>query len=170
MENDQSNSRYQSERQRRQALVTAIKQRDSKDAAKLLADELPIVGGQVLLELNPGHASAILDQLGESFGARVLASVPAEYARQWARNREYPEGAVGRMLDPVIASFLPQITVGEAIERLRGMIKTTFVTYGYVTDEGGKLLGIITMRDLLFSPHDKRLTEVMAPDPFHLEC
>jgi magnesium transporter len=169
MDNDTINSRYQNERQRRLALVTAIKQRDSRDAAKLLADELPIVGGQVLLELNPGHASAILDQLGEGFGAQVLASVPAEYARQWARNREYPEGAVGRMLDPVIASFSPQITVGDAIERLRGMIKTAFVTYGYVTDAAGKLVGIITMRDLLFSPHDKKLAEVMAPDPFYLD-
>ena len=87
MDNDTNNSRYQSERQRRQALVIAIKQRESRDAAKLLAGELPIVGGQVLLELNPGHASAILDHLGESYGAQVLATVPAEYARQWARNQ-----------------------------------------------------------------------------------
>jgi magnesium transporter len=56
------------------------------------------------------------------------------------------------------------------IERLRNMIKTAFVTYGYVTDESGKLLGLITMRDLLFSAHDKKLATVMLADPFCLQA
>ncbi len=48
------------------------------------------------------------------------------------------------------------------------MIKTAFVTYGFVTDESGKLVVLITMRDLLFSAHDKKLAAVMLADPFCL--
>jgi magnesium transporter len=155
---------------RRRALIGEIRLRDNRDAAELLTGEVPNVAGQVLLELNPGQATAILEQLSESFAAKVLASVPAEYARQWGRNQAYPEGAIGRMMDPAIAVFPPHISVGDAIERLRNMIKTAFVTYGFVTDDSGKLLGLITMRDLLFGAHHTKLAEIMLADPFALNA
>ena len=169
MENDQPRSAFQIDRLRQQTLVTAISQRDAREAAKLLMREMPIEAGRALLELNPGQTTAILDWLSEEYAARLLATVPAENARQWTRNRAYPEGSIGRMMDPVIAQFPPEITVGEAIERLRNMIKTAFVTYGYVTNDAGKLLGIITMRDLLFTEHSRKLRDAMAADPFRLD-
>jgi magnesium transporter len=170
MENNQTNSAYGNEQLRRRSLISEIKRRDSRDAAKLLMDELPNVAGQVLLELNPGQATAILERFSENSVARVLASVPAEYARQWARNQAYADGTIGRMMDPAIAVFPPHISVGDAIERLRNMIKTAFVTYGYITDESGRLVGLITMRDLLFGAHEKRLADVMLADPFCLNA
>ncbi|HEV8644740.1 MAG TPA: CBS domain-containing protein [Burkholderiales bacterium] len=136
--------------------------------AKLLMGELPHVAGQVLLELNPGQTSDILERLSEDFGARVLATVPTEHARQWARNQVYTQGSVGRMMDLAIAVFPPHIGVGHAIERLRSQIKTSFITYGYITDESGKLVGLITMRDLLFAPHERTLAEIMLEAPFSL--
>src|SRR5882672_5470460 len=170
MQSSQTNSAYGSEQLRRRTLVTEIKLRDNREAAKLLMAELPNVAGQVLLELNPGQTTAILERFSEDHIARVLASVPAEYARQWARNQSYPDGSIGRMMDPAIAVFPPHISVGGAIERLRNVIKTAFVTYGFVTDESGRLLGLITMRDLLFGARDKKLADVMLADPFCLRA
>jgi len=170
MENSETNSAYGNEQLRRRTLSSEIRRRESRDAAKLLMGELPIVAGQVLLELNPGQASAILERFSEDFVARVLASLPTEISRQWARNQGYPDGSIGRMMDPAIAVFPPHISVDDAIERLRNMIKTAFVTYGYVTDEAGKLQGLITMRDLLFGARDKKLSDVMLADPFCLRA
>lgn len=168
MDDNDTNSAFANEQLRRRSLITAVRQRDAREAAKLLMGELPHVAGQVLLELNPGQTSDILERLSEDFGARVLATVPTEYARQWARNLVYPQGCVGRMMDPAIAVFPPHISVGHAIERLRSLIKTSFVTYGYITDESSKLVGLITMRDLLFSPHERTLAEIMLAAPFSL--
>lgn len=170
MENNQTNSAFNVEQQRRRWLVTAVRQRDTREAARLLAAELPNVAGQVLLDLNPGQTAGILDLLPEDFAAKVLATLPIEFSRQWTRNRAYDDGTIGRMMEPAIAVFPPHISVGQAIERLRGLIKTAFVTYGYVTDETGRLLGLITMRDLLFAPHERRLEEVMLKDPFSLDA
>ena len=168
MDDNDTNSAFANEQLRRRSLITAVRQRDAREAAKLLMGELPHVAGQVLLELNPGQTSDILERLSEDFGARVLSTVPTEYARQWARNLVYPQGCVGRMMDPAIAVFPPHISVGHAIERLRSLIKTSFVTYGYITDESGKLVGLITMRDLLFAPHERTLAEIMLSAPFSL--
>ena len=59
--------------------------------------------------------------------------------------------------------------MGEAIERLRELVKTTFITYIYVVDDDGRLLGIVTMRDLLFSDaRAARCDDVMLKDVFAL--
>ncbi len=106
MENNQTNSAYGNEQLRRRSLVSEIRRRDSREAAKLLMGELPNVAGQVLLELNPGRTTTILQRFSEDFVARVLASVPAEYARQWARNQAYAHGSIGSMMDPATASSI----------------------------------------------------------------
>src|SRR5438876_8859443 len=69
---------------------------------------------------------------------------------------------------PPIAVFRPDATIGETIERLRDLVKTAFITYGFVTDEAGRLLGVIVMRDLLFGRKEQRLDEIMVRDPFSL--
>lgn len=170
MDENQTNTAFANEQLRRRSLLTAVKQRDAREAAKLLMGETPNVAGLILLELNPGRTSEILERLSEDHVARVLSAVPTEYARQWARNQAYPEGCVGRMMDPAIAVFPPHITVGQTIERLRGLIKSAFVTYGFVTDENGRMLGLITMRDLLFASHERPLGDVMLKDPFCLDA
>ncbi|HVY06633.1 MAG TPA: magnesium transporter [Burkholderiales bacterium] len=170
MENGQTNSTFGAEQARRRTLIAEIRRRDGRDAARLLMAEPPNTAGQVLLELNPAQTGAILERFSEDYVARVLSSVPAEYSRQWARNQAWPDGSVGRMMDPAIAVFPPHISVGDATERLRNMIKTAFVTYGYVTDESGKLLGLITMRDLLFGARDRKLSELMLADVFCLDA
>jgi magnesium transporter len=66
------------------------------------------------------------------------------------------------------AVFRPGHTVGETIAEVRQLVKTTFVTYGYIVDDAGHLVGILTMRDLLLSDHQTRLEDIMLRDPFFL--
>src|SRR5690606_35348338 len=44
-----------------------------------------------------------------------------------------------------------------------------FVTYGFIVDADGRLIGVITMRDLLFSERSQRLDEIMLANVFALE-
>jgi len=55
------------------------------------------------------------------------------------------------------------------VERLRALIKVAFITYGYVLDEGGRLCGLITMRDLLFAADDAQLDSLMLRNVFTLK-
>jgi magnesium transporter len=74
------------------------------------------------------------------------------------------------MMDPVYAEFPPQATVGQAIDALRELVKQAFITYIYIVDDDERLLGIVTMRDLLFNDNDKALRDVMLPDVFALHA
>ena len=78
------------------------------------------------------------------------------------------EGTVGRLIEPISAAYPPEQTVAETIEALREKIKIVPITYVYVIGADERLLGVVTMRDLLFSDRARTLGEVMLRDPFAL--
>lgn len=67
-----------------------------------------------------------------------------------------------------MAVFRPGETVASAIVKLRELTKENFVTYCFVTDDDDRLIGVITMRDLLLNPPDVKLGDLMLRDPFSL--
>ncbi|MDH4175635.1 MAG: magnesium transporter, partial [Betaproteobacteria bacterium] len=112
----------------------------------------------------------VLTYLPADTRERALAAAPQEIARQWQRNALYEEGTIGRMMEPLYAAFPPQATVGKAIEALHELVKHAFITYIYVVDDEERLLGIVTMRDLLFNDHARALRDVMLTDVFALHA
>ncbi|MDQ5850329.1 MAG: magnesium transporter [Pseudomonadota bacterium] len=122
----------------------------------------------VLTRVGPRVAQDILEALPDDARERALFAAPPDVARQWQRNGAYDRDAVGRMMEPVLAAYPPQQSVGETIEKLRELVKTSFVTYVYVTDADQRLLGIVTMRDLLFGDHAASLGEIMLGSVFAL--
>jgi magnesium transporter len=150
------------------ALIPEAKARSAPDAATLLAEHPAPVIAAVLLELNPGLAQDILAELPGGLIDGVLQTVGPEVALQWRRNLTYPQGSIGRLMEPAYAIFTPTMTVAQTVERLRPLIKIAFITYGYVVDEGGRLRGLITMRDLLFATEDTPLESVMLRNVFTL--
>jgi magnesium transporter len=151
------------------ALIPEAKARSAPDAAALLAEHPAPVITAVLLELNPGFAQDILAELPGGLVDGVLHAVAPEVAQQWHRNLSYPEGSIGRLMEPAYATFSPAMTVAQTVERLRSLIKVAFITYGYVVDDAGRLRGLITMRDLLFAPDDARLESLMLKEVFTLK-
>lgn len=84
---------------------------------------------------------------------------------------DYPEQSVGRMMDPPMAVFLPHFTVAEATEIVRTLASgPKLFTYGHIVDITGRLLGVITMRDLLLNDRNTRLEEFMIKQPFALRA
>jgi magnesium transporter len=76
-------------------------------------------------------------------------------------NQAYPEDSVGWLMEPPIGVFRPQMTVAETVEGLRRLTQKAVITYGYVTDDQNRLLGILVMRDLLLARPEQRLSEII---------
>jgi len=75
---------------------------------------------------------------------------------------------VGELMSPPVGIFRREMTVAETIESLREMTRAAFITYGYVTDEDGKLEGVVVMRDLLLASPETKLGDIMLKDVFSL--
>jgi magnesium transporter len=79
---------------------------------------------------------------------------------------------------PLIAEFMedpgavapPGQTVAATVESVRALVKTRFITYVYIVDTAGALVGVAAMRDLLLADPGQTLGEIMLADPFSLRA
>ena len=149
-------------------LIVELKARPASEAAKQLAVIDAATAYDALAALNPAFAQDILAVLPSIQRQTIINAAPPDIAQQWRRNQSFAQGAVGRLMEPAVGVFAPATTVGGAVDALRALIKSAFITYGYVTDTTGKLLGIVTMRDLLFAEQDTTLGEIMLTNVFAL--
>jgi magnesium transporter len=149
-------------------LFIKVVERDPRDAVQMLEpypDEFVV---QMLELLNPASAINILQRFAPPRRQAILATASPETDQQWMRNQTYPERTIGRLMQPPLAVFRPQTTVAEATEQIRHLARKAIITYGFVTDEQEKLLGVIVMRDLLLAQSSQRLEEIMLGNPFYL--
>jgi magnesium transporter len=150
-------------------LFRALVARAPREAVKLL-DGYPETFVVDMLELlNPAMAVDVLECLPDDREQAVLAAAPAETSRQWMRNETYPEHTIGRLMQPPLAVFRLETTIAEATEQIRRLSRHTIITYGFVTDENEKLLGVIVMRDMLLGRPEQEMQEIMLRDPFYLQ-
>jgi magnesium transporter len=152
----------------RAALIAELKSSSPNEAALRIGVEPAARAVEVLAEMNPSMVQDILEALEPEPRARIAMAAPRELAEQWTRNAVYDEGTLGRLMDPALATFRPEQRVGDAIDTIKSLVRTALITYGYVTDPGGRLLGLFTMRDLLFNDRATLLADVMLKDPFAL--
>lgn len=150
-------------------LLEDVRERAPYDAADLLETLPPTDGVRVLEELNPMVAQQVLHEMTDEHRCAILAAAPIDKAHQWMRNREYPEDSVGWLMEPPVAIFRPSMTVQGTIEALRKLTKRAFITYGYVTDDSNKLIGVLVFRDLMLGRPEALLSEVMYKNVFALE-
>jgi magnesium transporter len=138
-------------------LFTKLVEHDPREAAKMLEpypDEFVV---QMLELLNPASALKILQRFNPSRRQTILATGSPETNKQWMRNQTYPERSIGRLMQPPLAVFRLQTTIAEATEQIRRLARKTIITYGFVTDEQEKLLGVVVMRDMLLAHRSQRL-------------
>ncbi|MBP6703934.1 MAG: magnesium transporter [Vicinamibacteria bacterium] len=122
----------------------------------------------VLAMLSPAVAEDIMLAMGDERRQAVIAAAPLADSSQWTANFSYPDGSIGRLMEPPRALFRPEMTVAESTERIRELVKNVFVTYGFVVDAAGVLLGVVAMRDLLLASRDATIDSVMIRKPFTL--
>ncbi len=78
----------------------------------------------------------------------------------------YPENTIGALMESPAAVFPPDMSVRDATEAVREIVKRRFVTYAYVVDVSNRLLGVVAMRDMLLAKPDQKLEEIMLKQFF----
>ncbi len=149
-------------------LAERITRRGPAEAVKLLETQPIAAVAEALEQINPGVRWAVLQAMPEGQRAEVLEGARHEVGDHWRRNLEYPENTIGSLMDPPLGVLHPDSTIGEAVDELRRLVKRAFITYLYVTNHLGRLVGVVVMRELLLGDRSQRLQEIMLRDPFFL--
>ncbi len=116
---------------------------------------------EVLNELYVDDAVDIIEEMPANVVNRILAQSAPEMRKEINEILQYPENSAGSIMTTEYVSLRPDMTVEEAIRRIRrtGVDKETIYTC-YIT-RGKKLLGFVTVKDLLLAQDDNTHLEDM---------
>jgi len=120
---------------------------------------------EVLDELYVDDAVDIIEEMPANVVRRILSQADPEMRQSINQILRYPENSAGAWMTTEYVSLRPSMTVEEAILRIRrqGVDKETIYTC-YVTKDR-KLLGIVTVKDLLLAEDDEMLiSDLMETD------
>ena len=116
----------------------------------------------LLDELYADDAAELVEEMPASVVKRILRHATPEMRRDINQILRYPENSAGSLMTTEYVTLRPQMTVEESILRIRrqGVDKETIYTC-YVT-QGRKLLGIVTVKDLLLCDDDEtKVADIM---------
>lgn len=145
-----------------------IRDLDPKTAAQRLAEASDGEIADLLTRLHTGHAVEVLEEFEPERRERIAAATPFGQGQLWLKGHSYDEGTVGRLMERPPAVFRPTATIGEVTDQLREIVKKRMVTYIFVTEADGRLVGVVAFRELLFATRAQTLAEVMLTQPFFL--
>ena len=118
---------------------------------------------EVVDELYVDDAADLVEEMPANVVKRILKTADPEMRKSINMILRYPENSAGSIMTTEYVSLRPNMTVEEAILRIRrqGVDKETIYTC-YVTGKDRTLIGLITVKDLLLADDDDiRLEEIM---------
>ena len=146
----------------------------SDEEAALVIQEMEDIDQVDLFQLlTKKRASAILREMASDDAADLLGELPEEEAKELLTLIDedaeeirgllkYPEDSAGGIMTTELISFPENMTVEEAIRRLRVIApEAETVYYVYVVDEATRLIGVLSLRELIAATDGTRLSEIM---------
>ena len=114
---------------------------------------------EVVDELYVDDAVDIVEEMPANVVRRILSQADPQMRKDINEILRYPENSAGSIMTTEYVSLRPNMTVEEAILRIRrtGIDKETIYTC-YVT-RGHKLIGLVTVKDLLLCEDDEATIE-----------
>ncbi len=118
----------------------------------------------VLSELDPAKAALLLSRLQEDERDARLAQLDTSLANELRELMSYPEDSAGHLMETRLATFRPGLTVKETLERLRSAGERPRFSL-LVVDEARKLLGLLTLADIVVADPGARLEQLIKDRP-----
>ena len=115
---------------------------------------------EVVDELYVDDAADLVEEMPANVVRRILQQADPEMRSSINQILRYPDNSAGSIMTTEYVSLRPTMTVGEAILRIRrqGVDKETIYTC-YVISKDRKLLGLVTVKDLLLAEDDETKIE-----------
>ncbi|MFB3817980.1 MAG: magnesium transporter [Candidatus Methylomirabilales bacterium] len=158
----------------RAAVVAAL---DEATAAEAITEAEPEVQASVVQMMEPEKAADILEEMEPDEAADILSDLPEAKAEELLETMEpaeaqeveelleHEEDTAGGLMTTEHVAFRPDLTVAEAIRRIRQEAKDAeTIYYLYVTDSAERLLGVFSLRELILADPGLRLEELMTTE------
>ena len=153
-------------------LLMALPQDRAADVLEYMDEELRT---EVLEEMTAKQAASlvsamtpddrvdVLEELEEDHADDILAEIPAEARRETEQLLAYDPESAGGIMTTEFVSVAATMTVEEALFAVRALARAgrkEAMHAIYVTDEHGRLQGVMSIRELLAAPEGARVADI----------
>lgn len=116
----------------------------------------------VVSAMDPDDAVDVLGLVSQQTHDAIVQEMEPESAEEVRQLEQYPPDSAGGIMTSDVTSLLEDLTVGQAVEELRRLSQEQEqMFYVYVVDRRRHLIGVLSMRDLILSKPDKKLSQIM---------
>ncbi|MEZ6061561.1 MAG: magnesium transporter [Planctomycetaceae bacterium] len=136
---------------------------------------------ELVEQLDRRRLSELLEEMSADDRVDLLSRMPQERVEdllpliaQAERNDirrllSYPDHSAGSIMTTEYASLPADITVREALQRLRQQAPNSeTIYYVYILNDKRRLLGLISLRELILAKPDAVLSDIMQPDTIRM--
>jgi len=131
-------------------------------AASLLAELPEPLGLEALASISPNIALTILGQFDDDVRARHIASLEPALQRELQELMAYPDDSAGRLMETRIGAFRPEMTVEQALDRLRRS-RLRGLQSIFLVDDDRRLVARVAVHDLAIAEMGQYLRDIAEP-------
>ena len=120
---------------------------------------------EIIAHLPADRRADFFNQLSTAKQEAVLPALAHAERENILKLAAYPPGTAGAVMTSDYAMLGPELTAGAAIAKLRHEApdKET-IYYAYVVDAGRRLIGFVSLKDLILAHPDRRVADIMHRD------
>jgi CBS domain-containing protein len=144
-----------------------LEEMPAEQQARILNDMDEERAADILEWMSPDEAADVLGDLPEEKAEELLGLMEGEEQADVAELLPYADDTAGGLMTTEFVSVPRQLTVGEALARLREMAETpNMIYYLYVVERENSwsLVGVITLRSLILADPSAPLSDVMRSE------
>lgn len=120
---------------------------------------------ELLDEMSPDDAADLLADLPDDKAEELLDLMEPEESEDLRKLLEYPENTAGGVMTTEFAVVKDDLTAGQVLDSLREMAKDVeTIYYVYVLSKTGGLVGVISLREILLSDPNMKVSDFMQTD------
>ncbi|MBU0638323.1 MAG: magnesium transporter [Planctomycetota bacterium] len=145
-----------------EAAADALEQMREEDAEQYVAELAPGSAASAIQEMAPDDAADLLAELPEERREEILAGLDAKDRAQLEKLMAYPSDSAGGIMSPEVTALTEDLTVSEAVNALRRIAdESEQLYYTYVVDRDNRLVGVLSLRDLLVGRSTQSIRDIM---------
>ncbi|HSH21579.1 MAG TPA: magnesium transporter [Candidatus Caenarcaniphilales bacterium] len=117
---------------------------------------------QLFEDMDPDDRARLVDEMPAKVARQLLAGLSPHERALTSKLLGYPENSAGRVMSPEVANLRANMTVAQALERLRrtgGKAETIYALP--VTDDQRRLVGALGLRDLVLADPETKVGDLM---------
>ena len=119
----------------------------------------------ILNELDSDDATDIVSALPREKAQEIIGLVQPDVSEELQKLLGYKTDTAGGRMALEFVSVNANSTIGEAIENIREKREEVEnLYYVWVVDDFGKLVGVVSIKDLVLEPQERKIKDIMNPD------